>query len=217
MSSRSDAARFFDSFAEGFDSLYDQKRNFFMRWLDRTFRSDMFLRFALTFEAFGNLTEKTVLDIGCGSGPYVIEALRRGAKRVTALDPAPGMLALTRQRLDSAGMTGRCSLVEDSFPGKGLHTHDHAIVMGVLDYVEDPRAFLTALRPLITNSAVLSFPSTHWFRTPFRKFRYRLRRCPVYFYTEADVRRLASAAGFKGIQIKKIPGAGMDYHVCLKP
>ena len=215
--SQSDAARFFDSFAEGFDSLYDGKRNFLMCWLDRHFRSDMFIRFALTFETFGDLSEKTVLDIGCGSGPYVIEALRRGARWVTAVDPAPGMLALTRKRLDSAGFASKCSLVEELFPGIDLQVHDHVIVMGVMDYVADARSFLVALRPLVKLSAVVSFPSKHWFRTPFRRFRYRLRRCPVYFYDETDIKQLASAAGFKGLKIQKIPGAGMDYHVCLNP
>ena len=34
----------------------------------RRFGSDMFIRFALTFEALGDLTETTALDVGCGSG-----------------------------------------------------------------------------------------------------------------------------------------------------
>jgi SAM-dependent methyltransferase len=82
------AATFFNGFAETFDTIYDQKRNVFMRWVDCTFRSDMFIRYALTFEALGQLKESTVLDIGCGSGPYIIEAFKRGACRVTGVDPA---------------------------------------------------------------------------------------------------------------------------------
>src|ERR1700752_489737 len=97
--SSQDAARFFDGFAESFDTIYDGKRNPIMRWVDQKFRIDMFLRFAHTFEALGNLNGKTVLDIGCGSGPYVIEAFKRSAARVTALDPAPHMLDLVRERL----------------------------------------------------------------------------------------------------------------------
>lgn len=217
MQAQSDAARFFDSFADAFDSLYDSKRNFVMRWLDRTFRSDMFMRFALSFESFGDLTGKTVLDIGCGSGPYVVEALNRGAKWVTAVDPASGMLTLVRKRLHQAGLAERCSLVEASFPGVDLKPHDHAIIMGVMDYVADAQTFLTELRPLVKVSAVLSFPSKHWLRTPLRKLRYRLRRCPVYFYDEAKINHLCSAAGFRKINIYKIPGAGMDYHVCVNP
>jgi len=215
--SKHDAARFFDGFAESFDTIYDGKRNRFMRWVDERFRSDMFLRFAHTFEVLGDLTSKSVLDIGCGSGPYIIEALKRSASSVTAVDPAPHMLDLARERLKASGFISKCSLVQGLFPDIKLQPHDHAIIMGVLDYVEDPGAFLTALAPLIKVSAAISFPSQHWFRTPFRKFRYRLRRCPVYFYDEALIRKLSLGAGFKKVEIRKIPGAGMDYHVCLKP
>ena len=67
--------------------------------------------------------------------------------------------------------------------------------MGVLDYVESPSKFLKALRSVVRLSAVVSFPSTHWFRTPFRRFRYRLRNCPVYFYNESQIRQLAAKLG----------------------
>jgi cyclopropane fatty-acyl-phospholipid synthase-like methyltransferase len=151
-----------------------------MRSVDRRFRSDMFIRFALTFEELGNLKGKTVLDVGCGSGPYIVEALKRGASQVTGIDPAPGMLALVRKRLDKTSFAERCSLVEASFPNVDVEAHDFAVVMGVMDYVSDGPIFLGALRPLVKESAVVSFPSKHWFRTAFRSFRYRLRRCPEY-------------------------------------
>ncbi|MDK2742977.1 MAG: methyltransferase domain-containing protein [Nitrospira sp. BO4] len=219
MNQEHNAATFFNSFAEAFDTIYDQKRNPFMRWVDSTFRSDMFIRYALTFEALGEqLKGGTVLDIGCGSGPYIAEAFKRGADRITGLDPAPNMLTLVRQRLNQMGIAeNRCTLVEGIFPGARVEPHDLAIVMGVMDYVEDPQAFLKALRPLVKRLAVISFPSEHWFRTPFRKFRYQLRQCPVYFYNEDGIRRLSAAAGFSDVRIQKIPGAGMDFHVSLKP
>ena len=212
------AAIFFNGFAETFDSIYDQKRNLFMRWVDCTFRSDMFIRYALTFEALGQLKGSTILDIGCGSGPYIVEAFKRGASRITGIDPAPNMLGLVRQRLHEQGISEkRCPLLEGIFPGVPVEPHDYAVVMGVMDYVADAQAFLNALRPLVTRLAVVSFPSEHWFRTPFRKIRYRLRQCPVYFYDEARIRTLCSKAGFTDIRIQKIPGAGMDFHVCLRP
>jgi 2-polyprenyl-3-methyl-5-hydroxy-6-metoxy-1,4-benzoquinol methylase len=212
------AATFFNGFAETFDTIYDQKRNRFMRWVDCTFRSDMFIRYALTFEALGDLMGSTVLDVGCGSGPYIIEAFKRGACRVTGVDPAPNMLALVRQRLQQNGLVeDRCDLLEGIFPDVNVEPRDYVIVMGVMDYVADAQGFLNALRPLVKRLAVVSFPSEHWFRAPFRKLRYRLRQCPLYFYDDARIRRLCLAAGFTDIRIRKIPGAGMDFHVCLKP
>jgi malonyl-CoA O-methyltransferase len=38
------------------------------------------------------LERKTVLDIGCGSGRYMLHALRRGAARVSGVDLSPEML-----------------------------------------------------------------------------------------------------------------------------
>jgi 2-polyprenyl-3-methyl-5-hydroxy-6-metoxy-1,4-benzoquinol methylase len=212
-----DAAQFFHRFADQFDTLYDGRRGFVMRWLDRNFRSDMFVRYALTFDAFGDLKGKTVLDVGCGSGPYVVEALRRGAAAVTAVDPAERMLALVEQKLAGSPDRGKCRTVHGLFPGVALEPHDFAIVMGVMDYVEDAQGFLTALRPLVKTTAAISFPSRHWFRTPVRKVRYRLRCCPLFFYDAERIRQLGSRAGFGSVKIKKIPGAGLDYHVCLSP
>ncbi len=212
------AATFFNGFAEVFDTIYDQKRNLLMRWVDCTFRSDMFIRYALSFEALGQIKGMSILDVGCGSGPYIVEAFKRNASLVTGIDPAPNMLALVRQRLLQESISlSRCRLIEGIFPGVPVAPHDYAIVMGVMDYVADAQAFLNALRTVVKRMAVVSFPSEHWFRTPFRKFRYRLRQCPVYFYDEADIRTLCSTAGFTDAQIRKIPGAGMDFHVCLRP
>jgi ubiquinone/menaquinone biosynthesis C-methylase UbiE len=218
MTHEPNAATFFNGFAETFDTIYDQKRNLLMRWIDCTFRSDMFIRYALTFQAMEQIKGCSILDIGCGSGPYIVEALKRGADRVTGIDPAPNMLSLVRHRLEqSAIRKDRCVLIEGLFPGVSVEPHDYAIVMGVMDYVPDAEAFIRALKPIVTRLAVLSFPSQHWFRTPFRRMRYRMRRCPVYFYDEGHIRELCLTAGFNDVHISKIPGAGMDYHVCVRP
>jgi ubiquinone/menaquinone biosynthesis C-methylase UbiE len=212
------AGTFFDGFAETFDTFYDGKRSPVMQWIDRRFRHDMFTRYALTFERLGDLSGKRGLDIGCGSGPYVAEALKRGAAHVVAMDPAPGMLELARQRVGRLGQTDRVSVVEGYFPALvPPGPFDFAIVMGVMDYIRDAGAFLAGLRSVMTGKAAVSFPSKHWFRTPFRKVRYRLRNCPVYFYDEATIASLGRRAGFGVVDIVKIPGAGMDYHVGLAP
>ncbi len=207
---------YFDRASTIFDTFYDHKRNAFMQWVDKKFRSDVFVRYGMTFEAIDPLKDKTVLDIGCGSGPYVVEAARNGCRLVVGLDMAAGMLELARQRACDAGLADKCKFILGTFPQDSPEgTFDYAIVMGVMDYIEDPLKFLSVLAQKVKIGAVVSFPSVHWFRTPFRKVRYWLKKCPVYFYEYSQIESLSKAAGFSKVNIRKIPGAGMDYFVTL--
>jgi len=209
---------FFDGFAADFDSLYDGRRSLPMRWFDRTFRSDMFLRFDRTFEYLGDLRGRSVLDVGCGSGPYVAEALRRGAAAVTAIDPAPAMLALAQKRVQALGRAGDVTLMTGYFPEvRPSARHDAAIVMGVLDYVLDPVPFLRALLESVERGASVSFPSWHWLRGPVRALRYRARNVDLRLYRQAEVEAVCRAAGARKCSVHAIPGAGMDFVVWIEP
>jgi 2-polyprenyl-3-methyl-5-hydroxy-6-metoxy-1,4-benzoquinol methylase len=210
-------SRHFDDFAQHFDGFYSGQRSSLVRWMDRHFRRDIYLRFALTFESFGKLTGKNILDIGCGSGPYMLECLRRDAEHVTGVDPAPGMLELAQGYLEKEYPNSRFKLIESTFPGIDPSPHDHVIVMGVMDYIADPLTFLSTLRPLVKVSTAISFPSKHWLRTPLRRVRYWLKRCPLFLYSEEDISSLLEKSGFTEVHIEKIQGAGMDFHVIARP
>ncbi len=212
------AGRFFHGFADTFDSLYDGRRGAVWRLIDSTFRRDIIERFRLTFDRLGDLANKTVLDVGCGSGVYMREALARGAARVIGVDAAPRMLELAAQRLDAAGHQGRYELVQGNFPlGKPLDRADCAIVMGVMDYVADPVPFCRALAAQLSGGlAAISFPSRHWLRSPIREVRYRMRNCPIYLYERGDIERVLKDAGVTTVHIEKIRGAGQDFHVVCR-
>lgn len=205
---------YFDRAANTFDTFYDYKRSLFMQWVDKKFRSDVFRRYYLTFETLKPLNGKTVLDIGCGSGPYTVEAARRGSKRVVGFDMAKAMIDLARQRAAAAGVADKCEFVLGTFPQDApQEIFDYAIVMGVMDYIADPSSFLSSVVQQIQRCAMVSFPSKHWFRTPLRKIRYWIKKCPVYFYEPQQIETLSKAAGFSNVKIEKMPGAGMDYFV----
>jgi len=56
----------------------------------------------LLFELLGSITQKTLLDVGCGDGELVAELARRGAT-VTGLDADPAMIRAARRRTEIEG------------------------------------------------------------------------------------------------------------------
>jgi cyclopropane fatty-acyl-phospholipid synthase-like methyltransferase len=209
---RDQVGTYFERAAKTFDTFYDGQRSAFMRAVDERFRADVFERYRITFEELKPLEGATVLDVGCGSGPYLAEAVRRGASRVVGLDMSEQMLDLARSRLAATQRGNVADLVQGEFPQVSLEeVFDYAIVTGVMDYVLDAPTFVTSLHSVLRQKAVLSFPSVHWFRTPFRKVRYAIKRCPVYFYERDSIHALLKHAGFTHVTLTKVPGAGQDY------
>ena len=214
------AGEFFSGFAAKWDSLYGGKRNLFWRVLDNWLRRDIQERYQLTFERLGSdLRGQTVLDIGCGSGVYCFEAARRGAARVVGIDLAEGMISLARQDCSRMGLAAACEFICSPFPPHNsslerLDSFDYGIVMGVTDYLADPAAFLSAMRPLVRKFAVIQFNAHHWFRAPLRYYRYQLLgRCEVYTYDEKQVRDLLAKAGFDKLDILRLNHSGNSYIV----
>ena len=72
---------YFDKASVIFDTFYDDQRSPLMRWVDHHFRRDIYERFERTFVAITPLDGKTVLDVGCGSGPFAVECARRAIRR----------------------------------------------------------------------------------------------------------------------------------------
>ncbi len=206
--------KYFHRAAADFDALYEGK-GAFGRWLDRRFRRDIYDRFRLTFDACGNVAGKTVLDIGCGTGRYSVEFARRGAARVVGLDLAPNMVSMAGQLAAHRGVKERCDFIAGDFLKKGFPgTFDICVAIGTLDYVSRPCLFLEKMRSLARDCLIVSFPSRSPIRTPVRKARYWLKRCPVYFYDPARIEALI--AGLGDSRVVKIPGQGMDYFVSIQ-
>ena len=55
----------------------------------------------------GELAGYSVLDAGCGSGRYLLHALRRGATRLTGVDLSPAMLDRARAELGACQQDGK--------------------------------------------------------------------------------------------------------------
>ncbi len=204
---------YFDRAAASFDALYaEESAGPVMRFVNRTWRRDIYERFLLTLEHVRRNALVSVLDVGCGSGRYARALVELGVRHVTGVDVAPGMIDLAkRQVADLVAAGASVELVVSDFDGfRTDRKFDAVIAMGFFDYVADPVPVLRKMRERATHSVVASFPSISWYRTPIRKVRYALKRCPVHFYTPEDIRLLSLAAGFKQQETVKIEGAGMD-------
>ncbi len=212
------AAAYFDRKAELFDSLYSpEKTSAFMHFMNRHFRSDIYERFVLTMNHVKEANAQSVLDVGIGSGRYIGGYVDAGVKRIVGVDISSTMLELAKTHAQAIGSSAvSCELVlADIDTFSSGEKFDVVVAMGFFDYIAEPVPSLKKLRELCNKSVIASFPSISFYRTPLRKVRYAIKKCPVYFYRVEQIQTLAKDSGYSACHISKIKGAGMDYVVTL--
>jgi len=205
--------RRFERDAQSFDAIYRVERSWFSRRFNRIFRKAIFERYEITFAEAGDVTDKTVLDVGCGSGVYSADFARRGARRVVGVDFSANMLALAAQEAAAQGVADRCEFRrEDFMTSASDESFDISVAMGVFDYLPQPVAFLRKMA-LQTNAKVIaSFPGHSVVRERLRTLRYRLSgKGRVFFYRQADVASIAADAGLREVRIIPIRSSGTGY------
>ena len=74
-----------------------------------------------------DLSGKRVLDAGCGTGAFAVEAARRGAE-VVAIDLSPTLVNLARERLP-AEVASRSDCRSGDMLGPALGQFDHVVAM----------------------------------------------------------------------------------------
>ncbi len=191
--------------AENFDAIYSHKKNKLSVILDKVFRKAMYDRFTFSMEQSEPITKKTFLDFGCGTGLFSLELARRGAIRVTGIDVAPRMIEICKYRAKEQGLQHNTNFILSNilqFAPK--ERFDIGICMGVLDYIKAPLPELSRMKELTKEKVMLSFPVLWNWRTLPRLIRLRLKRCPVYFYTKKQIRKLMQAAGFSKVVYRKM-------------
>lgn len=101
------------------------------------------------FYLLGNVHEKLVLDLGCGSGESVIPLLRRGA-RVIGIDISPELIEIAKKRLEIHGLQGDMrvgSAYETQLPAASV---DVVFCMSLIHHLDIKRMrdeMLRILRP----------------------------------------------------------------------
>jgi SAM-dependent methyltransferase len=206
-------SKFFDAYAGDFSAIYGNENTGLDRLVNRLFRRAMFVRYQKTLAGCQQLSERTVIDVGCGPGLYSVALAKGGAKFVYGLDFAPRMIELARENAASAGVAAQCRFEFGDFlthPIEGVF--DYAVVMGFMDYAPNPEDVVKRVLGLTSRCAFFSFPMDGGILAWQRKVRYR-NRCELYMYTYPQLSRLFAGLTDKAVVIEDI---GRDSFVTVE-
>jgi SAM-dependent methyltransferase len=202
---------FFHEYAGEFNSIYSNRNTPVNRMVNRMFRKSIALRYQKTLEGCVPAKGARVLDLGCGPGHYSVALAREGATAV-GIDFAEGMIALAKERASDAGVSDRCQFFPGDFNAyQPDRPFDFVVVMGVMDYVADPKPLLEKIISMTGRRAFISFPRSGGLLAWQRKLRYRS-RCPLYLYSEPQIRNLVRGLEDVSVQIEPI---ARDFFVTL--
>ena len=186
----------FEADAVRFDSIYEDTKGPFTRFVDNIWRGVVRKRFSLTLQRLQPLKGKAILDVGCGSGRYCLAYADEGAARVTGIDFARPMIDLALSYAQQKGLADRCEFVTGSFPQDvPPGPYDYSTAMGFFDYVADPAPVIATMRQMTRSTMVMSFPKSREWRVPFRKVRFWMSGCPLYLYSRRHLTKLLLDAG----------------------
>jgi len=154
------------------------------------------------------LGARRVLDVGCGSGPLFAPLAEAGI-HVTALDPAPAMVAMARAAAARYG--GLVEVQERGWEAiDERDAYDLAVALGVFDYVDEPLDLLERMGAAAPH-VVGSFPSTG-LRTRLRQVRYGARGVHVHGYDAAALAELGAGAALRVVELRPLGRAGFLAH-----
>lgn len=207
---------FFDGYAGDFDAIYGHttERSSFGRWVDKNFRQVMFKRFEETLQHTNKQNISSILDVGCGSGRYLVEFLKQN-KAVTGLDMAAGMIDIAKNITSKIEHNGSIDLVVgDYLQHQFTQQFDAACLMGFFDYIEEPVAVFNKLKQDVSKEIYASFPKSGGPLAWQRSVRYKMRNCPLYLYSKKEVETIMRQCNLANYSIKDF-GRGLFLKVNL--
>ena len=197
----------FENISGAFEAVYDgEQESFLYRLVDLLFRKSILKRrLSLMVKLCSDLKGKKVLDIGCGPGWYALALAQKRPDLVLGIDISPAMIKAAVEKTKACGLDSPCRFENADFMFKEFKDKfDYIIAAGVFDYIEDPRQFLSKARGLLGGSAIFSFPVKWTLLTPLRMLWLAIKKCPNFYYSKSEIKKLLEAGGFKIKAIHKV-------------
>lgn len=205
---------FFDGYVDDFHSIYENQ-SLFSRILNNLFRRSMYKRFFVSRDIFLSNNVSSLLDVGCGTGVHDAELCSNDKISVLGVDIAENMITKARQlHEDKCDKECSCEFIVSDFAKMSFDKkYDAILSLGVLEYIEDIVPFLKKTTQVTNKVIVVSLPVKWNILTPQRKIRYWWRNCPLYFYSESEIKKIAYKAGINDYSILNL---GRDYLLVIK-
>jgi SAM-dependent methyltransferase len=169
------------------------------------YRDPLFHRpnFAVLLDLLALQPEDVLLEVGCGGGAFLHDALRSGC-RAAAVDHSPDMVRLAREVNAEPVAQGRLEVVEASadalpFPDEMFTC---ATMTGVLGFLADPAVALAEIRRVLADGGrlVLLGSDPAWRGTPAapEPMASRLR-----FYEDDELVRIGESAALTDVRVER--------------
>ena len=207
-----DYTRDFAKISGNVTSIGIDNSSWFEKLLNKLFRKSMSLRFNQTISEIISADCESVLDIGCGPGDYSLALRNKNIKDITALDFSQNMIDFANNL--EVSMFGDNKIdwrVSDFSNWNSDKTFDATIIVGVMDYIEDPVTFINSVFAVCNKVSIFSFPSDKGFLAWQRKIRYKS-RCYLRLYSQKELEVMFKESGQNFV----INQLGRDYLVVVK-
>ena len=206
---------YFENIASDFDSYYESPKGLFDKIINAWLRRPgLIKRLKISLEASNPHLGKRILDVGCGSGKFVVECAKRGAE-VLGMDISREMIEIAKVFCEKNGVEAELRIGDatEELP-KGF---DVCVALGVLEYFGDPKPILRNLFASTEKGGkiIFSVPSLFAFQTPLREVLLYHRNVKCYYYTKKRALSLLSDLK-EDIEKKEFYSYGPGLVVCVE-
>ena len=212
---RREVKDYFEDIASDFDSYYESPKGLFDKIINAWLRRPgLIKRLKISLDASNPTSGKGILDVGCGSGKFVVECAKRGAE-VWGMDISREMIEIANHFCEKNKVEAELRIGDaiEELP-KGF---DVCVALGVFEYFENPKPILRNMFASTKEGGkiIFSVPSLFTFQTPLRNVLLYHRNVKCYYYTKKRVMSLLD--GFKE-DIKQIEfySYGPGLVVCIE-
>jgi len=187
---RREVKDYFEDIASDFDSYYESPKGIFDRMINAWLRRPgLIKRLKISLEASNPQPGMRILDVGCGSGKFIVECAKRGAE-VCGVDISREMIEIAKDFCEKNNVEAELRIgdVTEELP-KGF---DVCVALGVFEYFEDPKPILRNMFASTNGGGkiIFSVPSLFTFQTPLRNVLLYYRNVKCYYYTKKRVMSL---------------------------